>query len=146
MTSDPRRQVVRGPRHEAVDPEKCCVRLEFVSRQPVTYCTAQVVDLSRQGVQVRLNQPVANGEALLVHIQDKDGHLNMSIEAKIRWLRVSETDGWSAGTQSLPMGVVRIGAARTSDNSNNSAPASALVTPPPAMISGRRAARSTSAA
>ena len=54
--------------------------------------------------------------------------------------------GWSSAMAPLPSTVVKIGACNRSASRRNSAPASLVITPPPAQMTGRRAARNSRAA
>ncbi len=95
MSSEYWNYVTRPPRHLAGDTKPPHVRIAQASGRIIE---AELRDLSRQGCQLRVPTPLANGEPVIVRIEQEDSGLQLTIEGTIRWQRPGE-GAWFVGCQ-----------------------------------------------
>ena len=75
----------------------CRVWLELTSRQPTAGREAELVDMSRHGLQVRLTGPLEVSEPVVVRIQDSGATMDVALQAKVRWQRPHGQNRWAVG-------------------------------------------------
>ena len=97
MSTDFKEFVVRRPRHEAITSTSCHVWLELISREPCAQRNAELVDLSRQGLQLKLDAPLEPEESVVVRIQHIATRLDLKFAGRIRWQRACEDGSWAIG-------------------------------------------------
>jgi hypothetical protein len=97
MTSDFAAFEPRQPRHVATAPDRLCVEVEPRSIPKSEPFRAQLVDLSRQGLQLRIPVPLAVHENVSVRIRDDDSGLSISVSGEVRWQRPAEDGHWFVG-------------------------------------------------
>jgi hypothetical protein len=97
MSTDSKEFVVRRPRHEATASTSCHVWLELISREPCTQRNAELVDLSRQGLQLKLDAPLDPEESVVVRIQHTANRLDLKLTGHTRWQRACEDGRWAVG-------------------------------------------------
>jgi hypothetical protein len=97
MSEHSKQQMLRRPRHEALDIEGCRIWLELAGREPVASYEVRLVDLSRHGMQVRIAAPVATGEDVILHICDTNDRLDLALPGTARWQRASGEGVYSVG-------------------------------------------------
>jgi hypothetical protein len=90
-------QVVRKPRHQATGDAELRVWLERSDADPAFAAEAQLVDVSRNGLQVQVNSLFATGEAIVVRIVSEQAGLDLSLPGTVQWQRAAENGAWSVG-------------------------------------------------
>lgn len=89
----------RAPRHEVRPRVPCEVRAELSSRHPVVDRPAQLVNLSRNGLQIALSEPLARDEIVTVRIRDAEGRLDVALRGRVRWQRSRGPQSWGIGCE-----------------------------------------------
>jgi len=89
----------RLPRHEARLRQSCEVRAELTSRDPVVEIPAQLVNLSRNGLQIAVSAPLVRDEIVTVHIRDTQQRLDLALRGQVRWYRLLEPQCWGIGCE-----------------------------------------------
>jgi hypothetical protein len=71
--------------------------LERVSREPVVSCDAELVDLSRNGLQIHAADRFDNDEPVVIHIQQDSTGIDLALSSRVRWQRSGEISAVAVG-------------------------------------------------
>jgi hypothetical protein len=91
--------VGRAPRHDVRPRVPCEVRAELSSRDPIIDRPAQLVNLSRQGLQIAVGEPLASDEVVTVRIREVQGRLDVALRGRVRWQRSLGSQTWGIGCE-----------------------------------------------
>ncbi|HYW80627.1 MAG TPA: PilZ domain-containing protein [Thermoguttaceae bacterium] len=100
MTNDYWNHVARKPRHKAAGSpglRVCVKRNAAVTSAPHE---AELLDLSRSGVLLRLPMSFSIDEPIVVCLEDKASHIDLALSAMVRWCRSEEDGQWLIGCES----------------------------------------------
>ena len=89
--------VIRRPRHDAKPDTGCRTWIELPGRKPPAERPARLVNLSRNGLQIAIREPLAPAELLVVHIEGERERLNVALSATVRWQQLGEDGTWAVG-------------------------------------------------
>jgi hypothetical protein len=89
----------RQPRHETRNPNRLQVDIQRTSHSPSGSCQAQLVDLSRQGLQLRVPTPLELHENVFIRILDEDSGFSISVSGVVRWQKPADDGHHFAGCQ-----------------------------------------------
>ena len=86
--------VPRKPRHRSTEPEVEVIRSDAEDDGTLT---AELVNLSRDGYQLRVSRPMAISESITTCISDEQTGLDVRLPAVVRWRRPDEGATWLVG-------------------------------------------------
>lgn len=86
---------IRLPRHLAGECASGCVFVERLS-PPGQRVETELVDISRFGARIRLDQPLVVGDPLRLTIRDAS-NFEVALTGSIRWRQLDEDGHWSLG-------------------------------------------------
>ena len=89
--------IARKPRHRATDPAGLRAEVERSAGALPALVEAEVLNLSRDGIQLRLAVPLLAGESITVRLQHEKCEPSPTLSAAVRWRRPEEDQAWSAG-------------------------------------------------
>lgn len=95
----------RKPRYAGNQSHRLEVRLERPA-DPAPAPAAELVDLSRSGMQLRASAPVATGESIVVRLRDVESGVDLSLPATVRSLAPERPGAWRVGcrfTREVPL-------------------------------------------
>jgi len=90
MTSDIAAFEARQPRHETLDATHLKVEIRQESASPSEPSEAQLVDLSRQGLGLRVPISLGLHEQVLVQILDEHSGFSIGISGVVRWQKPAD--------------------------------------------------------
>lgn len=99
MISDRFSRFARHPRSDVQQLLSHDVTAELTQRFPVVVCPATLVNLSRNGLQIFLCEPLMRDERLIVRIHDAKGGPRVALNCTARWRRTGECGCWSIGCE-----------------------------------------------
>ncbi len=91
--------VARKPRHQSAGAAKVRVEVMRVAPNSPEPIEVELVDLSREGVQVRAAVPLSVGETITVRLHDERAGLELERQATVRWSDPHQQGIWSAGCE-----------------------------------------------
>jgi len=89
----------RGPRHPGAGVASCRVEAERSADREPGLIQAELVDLSRDGYQLRTCVPLAKGESVTLRLHDKNSGLRLALPGTVRWTRSKSDSAWLSGCQ-----------------------------------------------
>lgn len=92
--------VARGPRHQAAGDPHLQVEVVRDPHQTPAMIEAELVDLSRDGLQLRAPVPLAERETIAVKLRHAESGVDLTLPATVCWCRPQEDGTWSAGCAS----------------------------------------------
>ena len=103
MVADFWEYIARRPRH----PVTATARLEVeVQRSPdkvPARIVAELLDLSRDGFQLRVRVPLVEQEAITVRLRDDTSELDLKLQGTVRWQYPRQTGQWLVGCAATRM-------------------------------------------
>jgi hypothetical protein len=99
MTSDIAAFEARQPRHETTNPARLKVEVRRESALPSGPLRAQLLDLSRQGLQLRVPIALELHERIRVGIRDDDARVSISLSGVVRWQKPADDGHYLVGGQ-----------------------------------------------
>lgn len=90
MTSDFAAFSARQPRHETTDPTRLKVEFRRESNAATEPLQAQLVDLSRQGLQLRVATALDLHESVSVQILDERAGFSICLAGIVRWQKPAD--------------------------------------------------------
>ena len=97
MTADISRQVLRLPRHPAVQEQGVPVTVTTQSTPPTS---ARLLDLSRHGFRLRCPLGLALGEELRLELRREQCGLDLALRGSIRWRQGEASGAFVLGCES----------------------------------------------
>ena len=89
--------LIRRPRHDAKQDTSCRTWIELPERDPPAECNARLVNLSRNGLQIAIREPLALSEPVVVHIEGEAERLKVALPATVRWQQLGDDGTWAIG-------------------------------------------------
>jgi len=90
----------RKPRHRAAGSDGLRVEICRIATETAALVRAELVDLSREGLQLHTTMSLPDGEPIIVHIVDKPACIDLTMSAAVRWCRSEQEGRWLIGCQS----------------------------------------------
>jgi len=100
MTDEYWNHVARKPRHKAAGAPGLNVRVKRNAAATAVPLRAELLDLSRSGVLLRLTASMPNGEPIVICLEDEASHIDLTLSAAVRWCRCEEGGRWLIGCES----------------------------------------------
>ena len=100
MTDEYWNYIARKPRHKAAGAPGLSVRVKRNAAATSAPLTAELLDLSRSGVLLRLPVSIRSGEPIVICLEDKASHIDLTRSAAVRWCRCEEDGQWLVGCES----------------------------------------------
>ncbi|MCA9246506.1 MAG: PilZ domain-containing protein [Planctomycetales bacterium] len=100
MLDDRSHFIARAPRHAATGVESLRLTYRRAGGKPDAV-EAELIDLSRSGIQFRTGAAMVNGERVSMCIEDVETGFRSEHEAVVRWQRTAPEKRWLTGCQFL---------------------------------------------
>jgi hypothetical protein len=97
MTLDFAAFEARQPRHETTNPTRLKVEIRRESALPSEPLQAQLVDLSRQGLQLRIPTALDLHENVSIRIRDEHAGFSISLSGVVRWQKPADDGHYLVG-------------------------------------------------
>ena len=92
--------VPRKPRHQAVDTAGLQVEVERPDAAARGVVPAELLDLSREGIRLRVGLPLVVRESVTVRLRAEGSAVDVALPCTVRWRRPEEDGTWSVGCES----------------------------------------------
>ena len=92
--------VTRTPRHKAAESPGLSIQVKRNAVANSTPLQAELLDLSRSGVLLRLAASLRINEPIVICLEDKTSNLDLTLSAVVRWRQCEEDDRWLIGCES----------------------------------------------
>jgi len=90
---------LRSPRHDALGKSACVITIRMDAYDPHHEYCVTLTNLSRNGIQLCLAEPLPCDEHAVIRIRHVQGDLDVELAGVVRWRRTSGDDGWSIGCE-----------------------------------------------
>ena len=97
MPSDYWAYVPRKPRHPAAEPQNIRVEIERSSDEVPRVVEAELLDVSRNGFQIRASVPLAVEEQITLRLHVEQSNFHLGVPAVVRWRRSEDDQKWLFG-------------------------------------------------
>ena len=97
MSSDPSNFVVRRPRYRATGRVPVVLTIVRASELEPAVVPAELLDVSRHGMRLKLAVPLAMDEPILIRLKEAEGGLERSFRAHVLWRFEEGQDAWIVG-------------------------------------------------
>ena len=94
------KHVPRHPRHQAVDAAQLQVEVERAGGKTRPAVQAELLDLSRDGIRLRVALPLMVRESITVRLRAEGSAVNVALPCTVRWRRPENDGTWSIGCES----------------------------------------------
>lgn len=91
--------VCRLPRHPVRRGAEVVVEIQRGPEASGAVLRGELSDLSRNGLRLRVRQPLRRNEAMVVRIRDLRSALDLHLPATVKWQRTEDHRVWSVGCQ-----------------------------------------------
>jgi hypothetical protein len=99
MTAPFWNHVARFPRHHAEHNPDYITEIIYGEKDNQSILHADLINLSRDGAQVKIDHPLGVGELVNVRIRCKKSGMELQLPAAICWQRSASEELWAAGCQ-----------------------------------------------
>ena len=93
------KQLPRKPRHCVADKAEAHIQLITETESDDVVIPAELIDVSRNGVQLRVAQALHESQPVMVCIRQPGSDLDFHLPSSIIWQRTDEDDRWLVGCQ-----------------------------------------------
>ncbi|MEE8451717.1 MAG: PilZ domain-containing protein [Thermoguttaceae bacterium] len=100
MTDEYWNHVARKPRHQAAGAPGLSVQVKRNAAATSVPLRAELLDLSRSGVLLRLAGSLRTGEPIVICIEDEASHIDLTLSAVVRWCKCEEDGRRLVGCES----------------------------------------------
>ena len=97
MLSDHAYYGPRKPRHRAAGTNRLHLQVERSDDEVARMVDAELVNLSRNGYQLRTSVPLAVHESIILRFHDESSEPTLSLQGVVRWRRAENDSSWLHG-------------------------------------------------
>ncbi len=92
--------IARKPRHQAADGTSTHVEILRADDKTPALIEVELLDLSRDGFQLRATRPLDDQEAVTLQLQSDQSESDVALPGVVRWCRPQQDGSWLVGCAS----------------------------------------------